>query len=495
MSENNNFIKVDEWIPDDKDIFIRPDGKSVVIEFDRIFKNADSTLNTFIIKKDSYVKYEEMLCDYINYFLKFYDKEKELIVMYANIRYVIGKYDLKRDAFIDLLYKILFTDSMKEKITRMVEDNYCIDVTSDNPDAKYTESLEFTNEHVKLLLKISMGMKLMVPVMFHYINKMNIQKSQNYLFPYYQRLFYIFDDKIDIFTKLYITVFSRVNASSTQNKKMFSHREIFGVTALTFTNDLLKDNIISETIWRYSFEKNPVNFNSVVLNKQLRFFSRVKYKRNLIEVDNEVQQDGLSGLDKLEMNSVHLDESKIILADVNIPDVIRRIKRTLRIDISDDEINYYMEKHVPHPFQVNLVNHYYAKDFGGFNDLNLLTKRQYMTLLVLLKRRLQIEGATYLPQLISGNYIGARLNVRTIQNHKFLDKIENSVLYQDLMNNEFIYLKEFDSKGSPILQMLSILINNQFTWVDYDDQEHFGEVIEINQDIVSDEFLNFLIQI
>lgn len=251
------FIAIDNWIGDDGDEIIRPDGKNLVIEFDKIFNAPSaSVLNSFIIKKDSYVKYLDIMCDYVNYFIKFYDTDKELLPMYATIMKIISdtRTQLNQSQFIELMYKVIFTDSIKAKITELVEDNYDIDVEDHSSGKKYAESLEFRNEHVKLLMKISMGMKLMVPVMFHYINKNNIQKVVGYLYPYYQKLFYIFDDDIDIYHKLWITVTSRVNTSSSQNKKMFYQREIFGVTPLTLTDELLKDNIIGETIWRYTFD-------------------------------------------------------------------------------------------------------------------------------------------------------------------------------------------------------------------------------------------------
>ena len=485
------FIAIDSWIGDDSDEIIRPDGKNLVIEFDKIFNAPSaSVLNSFIIKKDSYVKYLDVMCDYINYFIKFYDTNKELLLMYATIMKVISdsRTQLNQAQFIDLMYKVIFTDSIKAKITELVDDNYCIDVEDHSSGKKYAESLEFRNEHVKLLMKISMGMKLMVPVMFHYINKNNIQKEVGYLYPYYQNLFYIFDDEIDLYQKLWITVTSRVNTSSSQNKKMFYQREIFGVTPLTLTDELLKDNIIGETIWRYTFDKNPINFNSVILNKQLRYFARVRYAKDLIAVDNEVGSDGLTGVDKLEMNQFHADESRIIFSDINIPDTISRLKKKIMIDMPKEEIEYYMEYHTPSDFHVELVNTFYATDFGGYSDLSLPTKREYMTLLVLLKRRLQIEGQKYLPLILSGN-IHTKLNVRTIQNTKFLTKIQTSDLYQDLINNKYRYLIEYDPKA--ILNKISIVINNTFTLVDYDLQEHFGENIEVVNDVVSDEILNF----
>ena len=36
-------------------------------------------------------------------------------------------------------------------------------------EKKHLESLEFTNQHIKTLLKISFGIKIMTPVIFHYI--------------------------------------------------------------------------------------------------------------------------------------------------------------------------------------------------------------------------------------------------------------------------------------------------------------------------------------
>ena len=143
-------------------------------------------------------------------------------------------------------------------------------------------------------------------------------------------------------------------------------------------------------------------------------------------------------------------------------------------------------------FQVQLVNYFYAKYFGGYGDLNMLTKRQYIELLVILKKRLQFQGSVYLPQILTANT--DRLNRRTIRNAKFLQKIENSSFYQTIV-------KKFDAvnelgKDNLILNMLSTIINTEFRLVDYDLKDRLGEVIEIhNTDILSDEFLTFINQL
>ena len=50
-------------------------------------------------------------------------------------------------------------------------------------------------------------------------------------------------------------------------------------------------------------------------------------------------------------------------------------------------------------------------------------------------------------------------------------------------------------KGDLIINILSTLINTEFTYVDYDNPELTGEPIEMDLDILSQEFLDFVNQI
>jgi len=201
----------------------------------------------------------------------------------------------------------------------------------------------------------------------------------------------------------------------------------------------------------------------------------------------------LSGLDKLEINSNKIDESLIILSGINIKKTIKRIKNKMKVKISEDELEYYKINHHINKFHVSLIFFFYARHFGNYRDLNLLTRRQYLTLLILLKRKLQIQGNTYLPQVLTSNIEG-KLNTRTIQNTKFLMKIENSSIYQSLMQDKFSTLEEL-KKSNLILNLLSTILNTTFTCVDYDNRDKLGTTLDINSDMISDEFLNFLNQL
>lgn len=494
------FIRVDEWKPSSKDSIVGYDGKLIKIPFDKIFNKPNiEALNTFIIKKESYVSRLPELTHYINYFIKYYDLDNELILSYLKLKFIIDdkRNKIKTGKFIDALYNILFTDSMKSKIEKMVEDNYYIDLSSDNTDKKYDESLEFTEAHAKTMMKISVSMKIMVPVMFHYINNHNLIKkygSTDTLYRFYERLFDLYDPEIDLYNKLYISAWSKVNVSYLRNRASWDQREIFGVDPHSYMKELLIDKIINETIFKYVFNRNVISFNYVILNKQLGYFLKERYNENRIELSAKKSNiDGLSGLDKLEMNSSKVDESAVVLSELNIKNTIKRIKKKMKIDVTREEIEYYKANMTITKFQTQLIFYYYAKYFGGYRDLLFLTREQYIQLVIILKKRLLFQNYVYLPHILTAN-IDGRLCTRTIQNNKFTYKIQTSSLYMQMVNDKFDTLEDI-GKSNLILAILSTILNSSFTLVDYERPDLYGKKLELNDDLVSEEFLSYINQI
>ena len=109
-----------------------------------------------------------------------------------------------------------------------------------------------------------------------------------------------------------------------------------------------------------------------------------------------------------------------------------------------------------------------------------------------MKKRLQYQGYEYLPQIFSSN-IENKLNARTIRNDKFLTKIESASIYQSLVENKYSTLNDIN-KNDLIITLLSTLLNTTFTFVDYDNPDLLGKPIEVDQDRLSDEFLNLINQ-
>lgn len=260
MSTNKK-SKITTWKPTKEDMVTSSDGKIFIIFFEKLFPMDPgiAVYDRFFIKKGSYEKQLETITKYINFFMKFYDPDKEMALAYLKIKYALDKEkrfnESNPEQLIDLIYDVLFSDSIIANINRMVEDNYLDDIESD--DAKYAgkekkhlESLEFTNQHIKILLRISFGMKAMSPILFHYlsINVIKLDRDSDLIYRFYKRLFDIFSDGINMYNKLFVYVKAKVLESKSHNAPIFEQRDILGSDEYMVIDKFLKKVLISENV-------------------------------------------------------------------------------------------------------------------------------------------------------------------------------------------------------------------------------------------------------
>lgn len=200
------------------------------------------------------------------------------------------------------------------------------------------------------------------------------------------------------------------------------------------------------------------------------------------------------------MNQSKLDEGVAILSDLNIQFTVNKILKDIDVPISEEEIDYYVKNHKPSTAQIRLVNGYYTKYFGSYTDLNLLQRRTYIKLMLIMKKRLLLElgyninkdGQIHhaaLPYMLSGN-VAEKVSNRTIRNNRFTTKIEESYMYQDLIHNKYQLLGYI--KPDELMNTLSSMINTRFTYVTYEYPEMLGQEIIYSDDKISDELLVFL---
>ena len=269
------------------------------------------------------------------------------------------------------------------------------------------------------------------------------------------------------------------------------------------------------------------------------YFLKEQYSKNLTEITNSKNTDGLSGSDKMQMNLSKIDEGITILSDINIPLTIEYLKKRFDIAISDDEIEFYIKHHKPAEIQIQLVRSYFAKFFGSYRDLNLCSRRDYITLMLILKKKLMndagyddttfdsspllVNNSEYveipsnmsdhvvledgldmtelsdidmrpvaLAYIISGN-LSDHINTRVIRNIKFTEKVESSYTFQKLQEENHKYLNYI--KPNYDMQVISSLINTRFTYVEFNHPELLNQEITYSDDKIADEILFFLTSI
>lgn len=505
---------MDDWHPEEADRIFRvhEGSKMIHIDFNMIIKTPiPENLKLFIVNKKSYIKWmnDHVIkkdakgveyaapiqggCDYINYFIKYYDHNNELLLSYLKVKYMIddnGK-KLKLKAAKKAIYDILLTETLIEKIKQMTEDNWVLDLTPD-PKKKYPDSLKFENKHGKILMNISVAVKILVPIVSHYLAVSGLfDKDVNNINKFYMDLFDIFSDDVDIYNKLWITVLSKVNSSLSDDKPLWAKLEILGEEESTYMRRLLHENIIRDTILKFVYNSSLIFLISAVIERQIGYLMQNKFKVILVnaDVNNNTagKTEGLSGIDKIELNSYKIDESNSIIRELNIVHNIKKLRKRIKYKEFDEAVEYYRTHHHVSDIHVQLMNIFASS--VGCRDLTVLNHNQYLEMLTIIKRMLQMRGMVYLPQIISANVIST--NRRIIRNKKFINAIETSSAYENIIKERYSTLMEI-GKESMIMSMMSMVVSSQYAIVDYDNPDNYGQVLEINSNDLLSEFLLYL---
>ena len=305
--------------PDDARFFSQP--KTMIIRFDKELDHMNneniSALNEWKVTKLSYSSYLPKMCEELNFFETMYDPEGELIAALFRIKYLIDvdniSYTTKNfDAFKDLCYKTIFTESMKEKISRMVEENYVDDIEAENtrnmknPDLlsimqRKKKSLEFLNVHVKAMLQISFGIKILSFIINHFavMRSINIQKNIDMFYRFYIDMFHVFEWDFDIYNKIYAYIESKVNSSYNFNRSIFEQQEIEGKDKSIIINQLMYRNICVDNIIKFQLpqtwngvkgqpNERVLSFLCSIVNTHISIFIMQVFRRRLRTYYREV---------------------------------------------------------------------------------------------------------------------------------------------------------------------------------------------------------------
>ena len=484
----------------------------VVIHFENVFKDeAWAPFDTFYMTKRAYVNQLDFIVKYIDYFMRFYDTDQELILGYLKMKYEIDvnhKYSIDNiDALVKDLYDIIFTPSVEKNIDRLVDYNNHINIEREEDGSKkyktarkYIESLEFNNEHVRLMFKISFCMKIITPIMMHFfvVQRIKLNDNDHLIFKFFEPLMgNRFSDTINIYNKLYVYVKAKIQENRSQNSQMYDRRDIYGVDIITLTQEFLRKKLIVENMFKYNFADNPVAFNKVIINFQLNCLFRNKDSKNMTLLSNEQDGEGLSGMEKLEMNMSKIDEGMTILADLDTISGIKTIQNIYRFDIPDEEIGFMMKNHNPCDIQQSLITAFFSEYFGESRNIKLTNKRQYCILALTLKKILLTADAnengdtniSFLPFIITGNLQGNQED-RIIRNSKFINKLESSSAYQSLVNGKFKCIEEV--RKNSIINIISTLANSTFTYCAYEYPELMDTKIDTNLNKLAMEVIELL---
>ena len=274
MKNNNNIPLVDEWKPQPEDIYFTNSKDIIVAPVSKYYQLADNNarINYFWIKpKKSYNSdlLRDHCCHYLNYFEKYYDEEKEYFTNLALVKFLIDYYpDYNINNLIyDINRYFIASDpsrmSIINKVSLMVEHNYGLELSyksANNPQ------LQYTDEHAKALLKASIMMNLIIPLITHFAYERKVTDIDEYLLDFYDMILYSPEFVyVDIPSKLYETSISNVNRNAKNNAIIWAKQDIRGKDTITHSLGAVR-NIILNIMPKYTFSQNMVSLNYTSIN-------------------------------------------------------------------------------------------------------------------------------------------------------------------------------------------------------------------------------------
>lgn len=476
----------------EEEIVLKPISKYIIeIRFDKIFDKPDlREINNFILnQKRTYANHIKIYCNYINYFIAHYDYDNELLLAYLKIKFMIdnAKNKYTRKTLIEECYTHLLSDTMVKKIEQMTEDLYSINL--DTKSVINNESLQFTNRHGKILMSMSMAMKIFIPLITHYAHVYGIKNMDKHILKCFDDIASYFEGDNDIYSKIYETVTSRINPTKESQKGHWGRVEIEGDDPLNQI-DKIVEKIYINIIHKYKFDGNMIFLNHSSIKQMIMHIRKTKSKLNYAPISNTKDTDGLSDFDKIEMNNSKFDESLIILGRINVEQTISMLYKTYNIKSNPKELDYYRTHLKVKPFQKELIFQIFAKYFGNIQDLYNMTNSDYCRLIIIMKRMLFSKGYLFMQHILSGIVEATTARkISTKQSKKVEKSPRNSELeekYKDVM--------EILDAGKVLNNYLNVMLNSRIKLVDYSLKKYTNQYINIaqHQDIICDEFLRLV---
>lgn len=298
------FIPVDRWMPKPDDAIVHFQKGVMyapISAFSGVFLDPEMRFDYFTLAaKKCYNSpaMREHLYQYINYYETFYDRDKEYLAILFRLKTFIDKNEscvYNQDYFFNDMDRYILKSSIETKVAKMVEDNYKLDLNYTNAKSP---SLMYTNQHAKILLKMSILMDLCIPLLTHYAYMHKVENIDEYLMCFYDKIFRIYIHEADMYTKLYDTAYTNIAANQKNNIGIWIKQDIRAVDVPTHSSASVK-NIILNIMPRYSFEQNIISFNFASIRQTTGYaITDVSFEYNYISISSSRRdEDSVSDFD------------------------------------------------------------------------------------------------------------------------------------------------------------------------------------------------------
>lgn len=437
-------------------------------------------------KKKSYNGDElrETLVHYVNYFLTFFDNEKELLYIYKSIKIKIDCSEsyTPDDLYNDLTFQLL-SPIMIQKTFMMNEYN---SLTLDVKHSKYIkDKLRYDKNHLILIHHISILMRMAIPLLAHYIYKRGeyILSNSKFLLDFYYRIFRIFD--INIEQKLIATTENKVYKSTQKDFRLWQKQSIQGINSLTHSLVNLSE-VITCVLPKIKYDKSAYHLIDVAIKNNIEnHIIKKTYDFEYLKFSNNNNTE----FDNFEIPISNSSEAVLVYSQANADLTTNMLFEKYHID--DDLVDYYYKElseggaNIMNGFQEKIIFNLFYKYYGDVISIKNINNINYIRLMLIAKKILQSENLNILAEMISAKVIN-------ISSRKDLNKKEKSLLESSELYNEVLKKYNYDERiVNDIRSMIATSITTEFLIIDPNSQA-CGTILPINPHVIIYQLLSYI---
>lgn len=492
---------VDKWKPLPEDIIFSHNKNVIMAPISKFFKVQDggnTRLDYFMMNaKKSYNSDDlrEHCCDYLNYFEKYYDKEKEYFTNMAYIKFIMECHinEYHQNNLIMDINRYILQPSIFNKVNQMVNDNYNLELSyksANNPQ------LQYTDEHAKVLMAMSILINLCIPLITHFAYTRRIQDIDEFLLDVYDYILYAPPfSHVDIPSKIYETSISNVTKNEKNNIVIWNKQNIRGKDTITHSMGAVR-NIIINIVPKYTFDKSMVSLNYTSIQKSNKYqVTDIKFEYSYVPLSSSKREgeDNSSELDRYEASLTKVSEAMYLQSKFNCEYTMKKIEKLFG-PFNQEEIDFYMERlkndegQIINGFQKQLIFNLFYKYFVDTNSINAINAIDYVKLMIAAKNMLQKNNMLFMPYVISSKV--DKVVGRKTLNRKELARMEmsqNFPLIVQKYKNEKIYKQ--------ILGTIATIITSSFHIIEFNDTTLDNRLLNIDPDMIIEECLLYILLI
>lgn len=498
MSTANTIPLVDEWKPTPQDEIFRNSKNIITAPLTQLYHLPEGDpMDFFIVNTKKSYNSDELrahTCLYLNYFEKFFDPEKEYFTNMAHIKFFIDSYpEYQKENFIFDICRYILQNNIFIKTRAMCDHNYSLTLSyksANNPQ------LQYTDEHAKALMQMSILMNLCIPLITHFAYRKRVQDIDEFLLDVYDFIIYAPPFQgMNIAAKIYETSISNVSKNEKHNPVIWAMQDIRGKDVVTHSISA-RQNILLNIMPKYTFDKSMVSLNYTSIQKNNKFqITDIAYEFSYIPLSSSKRdgEDNSSEFDKFESNLIKTSEALYLQNKVNSSFTMKKIEQMYG-PFGMDEINFIKRNlsnekgEIINGFQKQLVFNLFYKYFGDTTSIKAINDIDYVKLMIVAKKMLLDNRMLFLPYIISGKV--EKIVARKTLNKKELTKMEQSQYYpmvRDKYKNDKIWKQ--------ILGTIATIITSDFSIIDYNNPALHGKKIVIETDMIIEETLIYILLI